>query len=162
MNTTAWRGSEGARGKSRHALRSLVLAAALLTLPIAGCGDDGDEPSTGGSASPSGSTTPPGGRASQKSEDFIVACLDESANECTEYLGEEAKRSGIEEAVREMCRLGGNTMQSTRCSTEGVVGACRHGVIIDEVRTPFDTFSYAPLTVDRAKLRCTSGTFTAK
>lgn len=155
MNTTAWRARRETRfdgGRRRHLLALFVTLAAGIT----GCGSDDDpatNPSTGGPGS--GST-----RRVAQSEDFIVACLDESENECTDYLGEEGMRSAIEAEAKRVCRLDANELQTTRCSTAKLVGRCRYSIVVDDTSIPIDILTYAPVTEATAKLRCIEGKFT--
>lgn len=129
-----------------------------------GASSDSDRGLSGGAAGVPGSST-----RSARSEDFIVACWDESDHECTEYLGEEMMRDTIvAEVMRWYCRHDANVVQITSCTRENLIGTCRDTLLFEETRdgifdrvlAPFDTFYYAPVTPDLAAVRCRSGEYT--
>ena len=152
MSTRKERTPERALARMEHRYLQRALAAALLVAALPGCGSDSRDDAT-----PNDQLRRPVGSAPSRApetEDFMVACWDESAHECREYLGEEAQRAVIEAETRRACRLGGNVVQATRCSTEQRISGCRDYVKLDNVRTPIDTYYYAPLTEADAEIRC--------
>lgn len=163
MNRTAWQARERPRYLGRWSLVSALTA--LVLSACSGCGsdgegsdDDGENMREGGDSRTTGGAS--GSRQRTTAEDFIVACLDESASECAEYLGDQAAKEAIEEEAMSACRHDANVLQTTRCSTAGVVGTCRRDVVAGDFVTPYVRMYYAPVTLESAELRCRSGEFT--
>jgi hypothetical protein len=157
----------------KHGSRRSLLARCVALALWSGAGCIGDAGSDGASSDPGlsgGAAGVWGSRTrSARSEDFIVACWDESDHECFEYLGEEMMRDTIvAEVMRWYCRHDANVVQTTRCTRENLIGTCRDTLQFEERRdgilagvlSPLVTFYYAPVTPDLAALRCGSDEYT--
>ena len=125
-------------------------------------GADGQEPSSPSDTSPAAPTAP-SGRA-QRNTKFFASCDSRSnRNECTDFYSDHGNEQELLKGLQQNCvKNGTGDISMQPCPNEGLIGSCEQSifVVFGQSSTSVTDRSYAPISLDLARVRCQSGTFT--